>query len=125
MGSIEVVKEKKYRIGKEVIIEERRVQFKTKIFYNRIPCIMHRLGHKMLKIEFGDSNAFLRQVVEEFREISWKFDQLGSGKYFPNIRFVVFKMLKRHGASINFFAPIIRTRRKYKPLDDLFNKLVD
>ncbi len=102
------------------------VRYKTKIFYNRIPCIIRELGHYDLKIDFKDKAAFLVMIIEEFKRMSWEFDQLSCDyKYFPNMRFICLKMLQHFGAGINFFIPIIRTKRKYKPLDDLWTRLIE
>ncbi len=102
------------------------IRYKTKIFYNRIPCIIRELGHYELKIDFKDKAAFLVMIIEEFKRMSWAFDQLSCDyTYFPNMRFICLKMLQYYGAGINFFIPIIRTKRKYKPLDDLWTKLIE
>jgi hypothetical protein len=111
---------------KEVeVLKKFPVTYQTRIYYNRIPTIMRKLGHCNLKIDFGDLNSFLLAVVDEFRRVSWKFDKLSCEyKYFPNMRFICLKMLQHFGAGINYFIPIIRTRRKYKPLDELWEKLI-
>lgn len=94
-------------------------------YYNRIPVILDQLGFKR-KIDFGDSNAFILNIVNEFKKISAKFEDLKPHLvrcYFPNLRYVAFKLLIEYGAIFQYKIPFLRTPRKEKMMDDLWEML--
>lgn len=95
------------------------------IYYNRIPIILNQLGFAH-RIEFGDRNAFLLDLVNQFRKISAKFEEMKSTltrTYFPNLRYVAFKLLQENGAVFQYKIPFLRTPRKKKVMDELWEKL--
>lgn len=90
-------------------------------YYNRIPTIIQRLGLPY-RINVQDPRA----IVEDFKALHYAFDHTSlERKYFPNLRFICFKMLERHGAEFGFHVPLIRTPRKLQPLQDLWFHLLD
>lgn len=94
-------------------------------YYNRIPIILDQLGFDR-KINFGDSNAFVLNIVNEFRKISARFEELKPHLvrcYFPNLRYVAFKLLIEHGAVFEYKIPFLRTPRKEKVMDELWELL--
>lgn len=92
------------------------------LYYNRIPVILEQLGYKR-KINFNDQNAFVLHIMNEFRKISARFEQIKpqlERKYFPNLRYVVFKLLQENGAEFEYNIPFLRTPRKEKTMDELW-----
>lgn len=95
------------------------------LYYNRIPVILEQLGYKR-KINFNDQNAFVLHIVNEFRKISARFEELKpqlERTYFPNLRYVVFKLLQENGATFEYSIPFLRTPRKEKVMDEIWSLL--
>lgn len=98
---------------------------KWRQYYNRIPTILQMLGYQE-RIEFGDNNAFVRELVNDFKKISQRFEEVKAKlarSYFPNLRFIAFKLLERSGAVFQYKIPFVRTPRKEKMLNDLWEIL--
>ena len=98
---------------------------KLSVYYNRIPIILDQLGFDR-KIKWGDRNALVLELVNEFKKISAKFEELKpllERTYFPNLRYVAFKLLKEYGAEFQYRIPFLRTPRKEKVMDDLWEML--
>lgn len=98
---------------------------KWRPYYNRIPTILQMLGYQE-KIEFGDSNLFVRQLVNDFKRISQRFEELKptlGRTYFPNLRFIAFKLLEASGANFQYKIPFVRTPRKEKILNEMWKIL--
>lgn len=92
-------------------------------YYNRIPIILQMLGVQE-KIAFGDNNALIREIVNDFRKVSNNYEQIKlllERSYFPNLRFVAFKLLEKHGAQFQYKIPFVRTPRKEKMLNELWD----
>ena len=97
-----------------------------RLYYNRIPIIIQILGYKR-KIDFGDSNEFLEKVITDFKIINTNYELLKGtfGRtYFPSLRFVAFKLIKKHGAEFQYKFPYIRTPRKIDLLEGIWTLLV-
>lgn len=95
------------------------------LYYNRIPTILEQLGYKR-KITFDHMDFFVDHIMNEFRKISANFEQLKptlERKYFPNLRYVVFKLLQENGAEFEYSIPFLRTPRKEKMMEDLWERL--
>jgi len=93
------------------------------IYYNRIPSIMHMMGLRM-RIDVKNNHAFIKSIVDEFRVVNARFDRLeDKPKYFPNMRFIALKFLHDFGAKFDFDIPLIRTKRKLKPLEIIWNSI--
>lgn len=95
---------------------------KWRQYYNRIPIILNQLGYQE-KIEYGDQNAFVLELINEFKKISHRFEEIKETlkrKYFPNLRYVAFKLLQEYGATFQYQIPFLRTPRKEKHLDELW-----
>jgi hypothetical protein len=60
-------------------------------------------------------------VSEKFERTNGKYER----RYFPNIRFIVFKILERHGITPNYPVPLVRTSRKMKSLEALWESLME
>jgi hypothetical protein len=95
------------------------------MYYNRIPIILDQIGFPC-RIDFGDKNAFVINVVNEFKKVSARFEELKSQltrTYFPNLRYVAFKLLQEYGAVFQYKIPFLRTPRKEKMMDELWELL--
>jgi hypothetical protein len=89
--------------------------------YNRIPQILVRLGKA--PIEFEMTNTIFHDMCRDFRVISNNFySQEMDRKYFPSIRYIVFKMLEDRGAIFNN-VPFMKTKKKETALEELWNKI--
>ena len=62
--------------------------------YNRIPSILRLMGYG-LKIVWDD--ACVLQCLEDFKRMSWHFDTLNDGHYFPNLRFTALMLMDLNG----------------------------
>ena len=94
-------------------------------YYNRIPTILQILGFDR-KINFGDQNAFILETVNEFKKLNAAFERLKPSlerKYFPNLRYIAFKLLQQQGAMFEYRIPFLRTPSKEKMLDRLWDLL--
>lgn len=90
-------------------------------YYNRISSIIEMLGLPF-RIRFPDCNEFLLRMSNDFLKISSQFDALTvKRKYFVNIRYIVIKMLIKENVKFEFHVPLVRTKRKLKPLDAIWS----
>lgn len=94
---------------------------KARKYYNSIPYIIKQLGIDTTE-NILSNNTYL-QILKDFKYMQDRFRQ-HSG-YFPNIRYVVLKLLERHNVALMFDIPLIRTKSKLEGLDVLFNKLME
>lgn len=122
---VDTIQQEGYNSHPDLIWESIRTilkKHKWRTYYNRIPTILQMLGHQE-KIEFGDNNAFVRELVNDFKKVSQRFEQLKptlGRSYFPNLRFIAFKLLERSGAQFQYKIPFVRTPRKEKMLNELW-----
>ena len=78
-----------------------------------------------IRIDVDDNSQFIQGIVDAFRVANEKFERLVSKpKYFPNMRFIALKFLELYGADIQFHIPFIRTKRKLKPLEKIWNSIL-
>lgn len=99
--------------------------FKQRRYYDQIPSILKTLS-------FGRTFQSLtgeqfEAIISDFKCISDRFDRLKdncSRRYFPNIRFIVLKLLDLHGVKPNYPIPLVRTTRKMKSLESLWDLLI-
>lgn len=45
-------------------------------------------------------------------------------KYFPNLRYVALRLLVDHGAVFEYDIPLLKTKRKLKGMDELYQSLL-
>lgn len=98
--------------------------YRQTAYYNRIPLILVTLGYE--KSVEPTTGAQLSTIIEDFMRISEKFERIKHEfklRYFPNIRFIVLKLLQKHGIETNYPVPFIRTERKRKSLEELWQRL--
>jgi hypothetical protein len=94
------------------------------IYYNRIPTIIQMLGLN-LRINIQDNSRFITDIINEFKVANHKFEQLKiKPKYFPNLRYIALKFLEKNGADFEFYIPLIRTKRKLAPLEEIWEKII-
>ena len=94
------------------------------VYYNRIPTIIQMLGVN-LRIDIADNSRFITDIIDEFKIANYKFDNLDiKPKYFPNLRYIALKFLEKNGADLQFHIPLIRTKRKLAPLEEIWHKIV-
>ena len=93
-------------------------------YYNRIPTIIQMLGIK-LRIDIGKGADMITEITTDFSIMHQMFIQIKpEGRtYFPNLRFIALRMLETYGAKFEFNIPRVRTRRKLKPLDEMWINL--
>jgi hypothetical protein len=97
---------------------------KWSMYYDFIPAILSKLNYyPMFKI----SSQKFEEIINNYKTLCAKFDQtkhLFKRRYFPNIRFVVLKLLELHGCLHKYPIPFVRTERKMQALSLLWDKLV-
>lgn len=92
-------------------------------YYNRIPQIIFRLGYKVLE---GYSVEKYWCMLEDFEKMHLKFDAMEKEDgvvYFPNLRYICFRLMEKYGVRYTFKVPMVRTMRKKPRLDTLWDVL--
>lgn len=98
--------------------------FKQRKYYDNIPMILRKLNYQRLFPAITSEQ--LEELMNDFMFLSTKFEQTKTcRRYFPNIRFIVFKLLETHGIKPNYPIPFARTCRKLKSLSQLWANLCD
>jgi hypothetical protein len=64
----------------------------------------------------------LENIVQEFRLMQFVHS---TRKYFPNLRYVALRLLVDHGAVFEYDVPLLKTKRKLKGLDELYQGLLN
>jgi len=99
--------------------------YKWRKYYDYIPAILVEIGFcKMIKITCSQMEA----IYSDFKFLEDRFVQTKhklSRKYFPNIRYIVFKLLEYNGILYDYKVPLARTKRKLESLEDCFYNLVN
>ena len=99
--------------------------FGQRKYYDEIPFILNKLGHgRLFDVTTGDQ---IESIIRHYKILSDKFERRKSDyqrRYFPNIRFIVFKLLQLHNINPNYSVPFIRTTRKNKSLESLWAELM-
>ena len=95
-------------------------------YYNRIPQIIRfvaKLNPKGIDKEFVIDN-----ILNDFKCLHYKWNHgLGESlnrKYFPNLRFIALKLMNKHGITFPYNIPLVRTLRKKKYLNTLYEKFI-
>jgi hypothetical protein len=100
--------------------------FKERRFYDQIPMIVKLLNYGRCFPAINSEQ--LEGICNDFKCLSDRFETHKSKyerKYFPNIRFVVLKLLELHDMKPNYPIPFLRTSRKRKLLDTLWEELAN
>jgi len=97
--------------------------YKQRRYYDNIPIILRMLKYERL-FKPITSEKF-EELINDYRCLSTRFESIKTGRrYFPNIRFVVFKLLELHGINPNYPIPFARTNRKLKSLHQVWESLL-
>jgi hypothetical protein len=99
--------------------------YNQKKCYDKIPMILSKLGHG--RIFPSLTGEKIDCIINDFKALSDRFERTKENynrRYFPNIRFIVFKLLELHGINSNYPVPFIRTERKRKSLDAVWTELI-
>jgi hypothetical protein len=98
---------------------------KARKYYNRIPIILQMLGYPQ---HAGcKENGIMRDIINDFRILSSRFDQVKQNLnrvYFPSLRFIAFKLLQLHGVEFKYKIPFVRTPRKLKAMEQIWDLLI-
>lgn len=100
--------------------------FKQQKHYDQIPSILRCLSYgrcfpSLTCLQF-------EALINDFMHLSEKFDRTKKTykrRYFPNIRFIVLKLLELHGITPIYPIPLVRTSRKLKSLQELWALLIN
>jgi len=100
--------------------------FKQQKHYDQIPSILRCLSYgrcfpSLTCLQF-------EALINDFMNLSEKFDRTKKKykrRYFPNIRFIVLKLLELHGITPIYPIPLVRTSRKLKSLQELWSLLIN
>ncbi len=97
---------------------------KWHIYYNRISVIINHLG---LQVTENMTNKVFDAIIQDFQQLNQSFNQTKkkqwNRRYFLNLKFVALKLLEKHGIVFKVFIPLIKTKRKLKVLNELWNDL--
>lgn len=99
--------------------------FKMGRFYDNIPIILKQAGYKSCFSKITATQ--IRDIIRDFKMLSSRYDNMKTSHsrvYFPNIRFVVLKLLERHGFTPKYKIPLVRTVRKKVALNKLWDSMV-
>lgn len=99
--------------------------YKWSMYYDYIPSILYTLGHwPLLKI----SAKKIEEILNDYKLLVERFENskhLFKRRYFPNIRFIVLKLLEHHGCLHDYPIPFVRTERKLVSLSLLWDQLIN
>ena len=90
-------------------------------FYNSIPMIVKRLKGEPIDFDW----RVIEICEQDFKAMSYKFDfeYQGRRKYFPNLRYVALTLFELNGFDYGLEIKKVRTPRKVKVLEDIFDCL--
>ena len=91
-------------------------------YYNRIPTMLQMLGmEKNLHCEY----EVVMEILNDFKRISARFDGALWGRtYFPNLRFCALKYLELAGVEFEYKIPFLRTPRKLREMNIVWDLLL-
>jgi hypothetical protein len=89
-------------------------------YYNRIPMILGKLGYPILE---GYTWEKYLEMLNDFEKMHQKFMKRDGVSYFPNLRFICFKLMEKYGVRYRIKVPMVRTLRKKERLDLLWDEL--
>lgn len=97
---------------------------KWHIYYNRITLIISYLG---LSITENMTNEIFDNIITDFKQLNDKFEQSKkkewNRRYFLNLKFVALKLLQKHQIRFKVVIPLIKTQRKLKVLNELWEDI--
>ena len=97
---------------------------KWHIYYNRISLIINSLG---LKITENITNQIYEAILNDFQTLNNQFEngkkKEWNRRYFLNLKFVALKFLEKYNIKFRVDIPLIKTKRKLKVLNDLWDHI--
>lgn len=111
--------------SKDIWNDTRRIlkHHKQRKYYDNIPTILRLLKHSRL-FESITSQKF-EELMNDYKCLSARFEETKTNRrYFPNMRYIVIKLLQHHKIKQNYEIPLARTSRKLKALNELWDSLL-
>lgn len=97
---------------------------KWNIYYNRISLIINSLG---MSITENMTNTIYEAILYDFQQLNNIFESSKkkewNRRYFLNLKFVALKLLDKYDIRFKVDIPLIKTQRKLKVLNDLWNSI--
>jgi len=101
--------------------------YNTPHLYKHIPTILHMAGKDKLYNQPNDLSVIFESVLGDFINFQHKFNESlehRNGRvYIPHMKYLAIRFLEKRGVIVNI--PKLKTKRKLKAYDDLFNKFVN
>lgn len=112
---------------KEYVWNDIRFQLKMmgeSRWYNSIPEI---IAYFEYPLKMRTEGIDLKGVFDQFQKMSWKFDHIEwpERRYFPNLRYIAFRLFEMHGVEFEYHIPILQTPRKFPVLNEVWEKLTE
>jgi hypothetical protein len=90
---------------------------KLGLYYNRIPYILYKLGVPHPNM----SEKKYAIIMDDFQKLHDNFDAKKLGiKYFPDLRYVVLRLLDIHRVELKYDIPLLNTRRLLPKINSIF-----
>lgn len=97
---------------------------KWNIYYNRISLIINSLG---ITITENLTNTIYEMILQDFQQLNTLFESTKrkewNRRYFLNLKFVALKLLEKYNITFRVDIPLIKTQRKLKVLNDLWDTI--
>lgn len=92
-------------------------------YYNRIPEILrwHYYSHTIIipkTINYEEMYTSFKKMHYNFSKITWE-----KRKYFPNLRYIVLRMLKERGVIFQYHIPLLHTKSKLPILNSVWEEI--
>lgn len=116
---LRLLKPSKSKIWNQVRCILKRLKYQK--YYNMIPAIIKFCVGITVKVDFGIDD----KILLDFDLMHNQFDNIAEitgRKYFPNIRFIALKLIRKYGIVYPYNVPLLRTSRKQMYLNSLFDK---
>lgn len=100
--------------------------FKFRKYYDQIPAILRQIGYERFFPQITKTQ--IENIVNDFKTLVYRYDQIKESfhrNYFPNLRYIALKLLKLHSIESQFIIPFIRTKRKNKILESIWDRLIN
>jgi hypothetical protein len=98
--------------------------YKLRKYYNQIPAILLQVGYERVFPMIHKSK--IDAIINDFKMLVCRYDQIKhtlNRNYFPNLRYIALKLLEYHSIQPFLKIPFIRTKRKCKILETIWDCL--
>jgi len=98
--------------------------YKQRKYYDNIPMLIRMtIGVKLFPSLTSEK---ITEILNDFKYLSTQFEKKKiTRRYFPNIRYIVLRLLQYHKVDFAYSVPKARTSRKLKTLDQLWESLME